>query len=113
MPRFRSIASWTIPSLVTLIFYWPGLTSWFQNDDLIWLGLHNSVRNWRDLGWALFTPLSQGTIRTLSERVVFLSFFSIFGMDPLPYRCLGFPTHMANLALMAICQCSYAPQFTQ
>lgn len=102
MTRAGAIAYWIVPSLVTVILYWPGLTAWFQKDDLIWLGLHQSVHSWRDLLWALFTPFAQGTIRTLSERIFFLSFFSIFEMDALPYRCLAFSTHIANLLLIAV-----------
>src|SRR5262249_55754816 len=47
-------------------------------------------------------PLAQGTIRTLSERVMYLSFFSAFGMRSLPYRLLAFVTHIASLTLLSM-----------
>jgi len=37
----------------------------------VWLGLGQLVHGPRDLVWALFAPLAQGTIRTLSERAVY------------------------------------------
>ncbi len=102
MTRLRSLGYWLTPALVTLIVYWPGLLAWFQKDDFAWLQLHNMVENGEGLTTALFHPFAQGTIRTLSERVFFLGFYELFGTDALPYRCLGFLTHFANLALIAI-----------
>jgi len=60
-----------VPPLVMLALYWPGLVAWFQKDDFVWLGLGQLVHGPRDLVWALFAPLAQGTIRTLSERAVY------------------------------------------
>ncbi len=100
LENWKSIALWSLPPLIALILYWPGLTAWFQRDDFAWLSLRSMVHSWRDLGWALFAPLAQGTIRTLSERLVYLSFFSAFGMHSLPYRILAFLTHSANLILL-------------
>src|SRR5215831_7870323 len=98
----KSIALWVIPPLVSLVLFWPGLVSWFQRDDFAWLGLRDLVHNWGDLWSALFHPYAQGTIRTLSERIYFLSFYSLFGLHALPYRILGFLTHFANLTMIAI-----------
>jgi hypothetical protein len=102
LETWKSLALWGLPLLVSLLLYWPGLTAWFQRDDFAWLGLRDMVHGWHDLGWALFAPLAQGTIRTLSERVVYLSFFSVFGMNALPYRMLAFLTHFANLTLLSV-----------
>jgi hypothetical protein len=83
-----------------LVLYWPGLTSWFQKDDFVWLGLRGLVHGPRDLLWALFAPLAQGTIRTLSERVVYLSLTSVFGLHALPFRCLAFATCAASIVML-------------
>jgi hypothetical protein len=102
--RAKTIAFWMAPPLLSLLLYWPGLLSWFQKDDFAWLGLRDLVHSWHDFWWALFAPLAQGTIRTLSERVFYLSFFSAFGMHALPYRCWAFLTHAATLiVLSAVC----------
>jgi hypothetical protein len=83
-----------------LVLYWPGLTSWFQKDDFAWLGLRALVHGPRGLLWALFAPLAQGTIRTLSERVVYLSLTSVFGLHALPFRCLAFATCAATIVML-------------
>src|SRR5258708_10228788 len=90
--------------LFAAALYWPGLTAWFQMDDFAWLGLRGEVHSWHDFWWALFAPLAQGTIRTLSERIFFMSFSSVFGMNPLPYRCLAFLTYAASIVVLsAVC----------
>jgi hypothetical protein len=89
-----------MPILLMLVLYWPGLSSWFQKDDFAWLGLRALVHGPRDLSWALFTPLAQGTIRTLSERIVYLSFTSVFGLHALPFRCLAFATCAAAIVML-------------
>jgi hypothetical protein len=103
--RVRSAAAnaayWTTPSILAVILYWPGLTAWFQKDDFAWLKLFQIARQSQGIRWALFAPLAQGTIRTLSERAFFLSFFALFGMNPLPYRCWAFLTFAAGLVLIA------------
>ncbi len=93
----KKIALCVIPPLVSLVLFWPGLVSWFQRDDFAWLGLRDLVHSWSDLGTALFHPYAQGTIRTLSERVYFLTFYSLFGLHALPYRILGFLTHFSRI----------------
>ncbi len=84
-----------------MLLYWPGLTAWFQKDDFVWLGLRDMVHSWHDFWWALFAPLAQGTIRTLSERVFFMSFSGIFGIHALPFRCWAFLTFAATLPLLS------------
>ena len=63
---------------------------WFLNDDFAWLGLGLSISNASDLWNALFSPMAQGTIRTLSERLFFLTFERIFGLESLPMRIFEF-----------------------
>ena len=102
----RTLAAgyFAVPLLLALLIYWPGLTAWFQKDDFAWLGLRDRVHSRHDLWWALFAPLAQGTIRTLSERIFFMSFSKLFGMNPLPYRCLAFLTYAASVVVLsAVC----------
>jgi uncharacterized membrane protein len=49
----------------------------------------------------MFAPMAQGTVRPLSERLFFLSFWHWFGMEAVPYRVFVFVTQFANLALIA------------
>ena len=103
-PRVQAVAYWAFPPLVALILYWPGLMAWFQKDDFAWLGLRDMVHSWREFWWALFAPLAQGTIRTLSERIFFMSFSTLFGFHALPYRIWAFLTAFAVMtALSAVC----------
>ncbi|HET8548824.1 MAG TPA: glycosyltransferase family 39 protein, partial [Bryobacteraceae bacterium] len=51
---------------------------------------------------ALFTPMAQGTIRPLSERLFFMVFVNLFGMDALPFRIAVFLTMFADLVLLCI-----------
>ena len=102
--RTLAVGYFAAPFLLALLIYWPGLTAWFQKDDFALLGLRDSVHSWHDFWWALFAPLAQGTIRTLSERIFFMSFSSVFGMNPLPYRCLAFLTYAASVVVLrAVC----------
>lgn len=98
--RIRRIALEALAPVACLLIYWPGLTSWFQKDDFAWLGLRLLVHNWNDLGWALFSPLAQGTIRTWSERAFFMVFSALFGLNALPYHLCVFLTQAANLLLL-------------
>src|SRR5438105_10667817 len=100
--RARAAAYWAVPPLICLVLYWPGLMAWFQKDDFAWLGLRDLVHSWHDLWWALFAPLSQGTIRTLSERVFFMSFSTLFGLHALPFRIWVFITGVATLTILNV-----------
>ncbi len=99
--RARTVGYYAAPILLALLLYWPSLTGWFQKDDFAWLGLRNLVHGWHDFWWALFTPMAQGTIRTLSERVFFLSFTSMFGLDALPFHGWAFLTFAATLPILS------------
>ncbi|HSM76485.1 MAG TPA: hypothetical protein VLT57_02610, partial [Bryobacteraceae bacterium] len=92
---------YAVPIAICLYFNWLGLKTWFTGDDFAWLCLRLQVHSFHDLLWALFTPLAQGTVRTLSERAYFLLFSSVFGLDPLPFRIAAFLTQFANLILLA------------
>ena len=99
--RSLSVAYWAVPSLLCLLLYWRGLQTWFQADDFGWLRVAASVHSGRDLLRALFTPMSQGTVRVLSERVFYLFFLRLFGMNPLPFHLLAWCTQCASLVLLA------------
>jgi hypothetical protein len=92
---------WFLPPLLCLVLYWPGLKAWFQMDDFAWLSIHRQVYDLDSFLRAMFVPMAQGTVRPLSERLFFLSFWHMFGMEALPYRIFVFATQFANLALIA------------
>ena len=98
-PAWRR-ASWALPPLFCVLFYWYGLKCWFRQDDFAWLQLTGQVHGWGDLWRMLFTPLAQGTIRPLSERSFFMGLYSLFGLDALPFRLVVFATQIANLTLI-------------
>jgi len=99
--RAWSAGYWGAPLLLALVLYWPALASWFQKDDFVWLRLRSLVHSWHDLWWVLFTPFAQGTIRILSERLFFLSFFSLFGLHAAPYHFWSFLIFAAIIPLLA------------
>ena len=99
---FTRAAYWLIPPLLCFAIYWRGLTAWFQADDFAWLALRLDVHDWHGLMRALFAPMAQGTIRPWSERVFFLVFESLFGLNALPYRICVFLTQCASLTLLAV-----------
>ena len=94
------ILYWATPCLFCLWLYWHGLKAWFQQDDFAWLGLHLMVYDFKSLLSALFVPLAQGTIRPWSERVFFMVFVNIFGLDALPFRIAVFATMFAAIAML-------------
>jgi hypothetical protein len=101
MARALAVAYWTVPSLFCLALYWYGLLVWFQQDDFVWVGLRAQVHHWSDLWRVIFAPTQHGTFRPLSERVFFLAFHALFGLDSLPYRIWVFVTQFANLVLIS------------
>ena len=76
------------------------LKTWFFQDDFAWLALHLGVNSPHDLVQALFSPKAQGTIRTLSERLYFMAFPSLFGLNVVPFKVWTFLTELANVALL-------------
>ncbi len=101
MDRARAIGYWAAPPMLMLALWWRGLGTWFQKDDFAWLSLYRIFHNGdQSLGWILFHPLAQGTVRTLSERVVYLCLVAMFGLNPLPFRVLEFATCAATAAML-------------
>jgi hypothetical protein len=86
--------------LFCLAIHWLDFKAWFYGDDFAWLGLRLELHTPRDLFPILFRPEAQGTVRTLSERLFFLIFYSIFGLHSPPFRIWAFLTQFANIALL-------------
>jgi hypothetical protein len=87
--------------LFCLAVHWLALKTWFLGDDFAWLGLRLELHSPRDLVHILFRPEAQGTVRTISERLFFLVFYSIFGLHAPPFRIWAFLTQFVNIALLA------------
>jgi hypothetical protein len=91
-----------LPPLACIVTYWLGLNTGFLMDDFAWLGLRLDVRRAADFLDVLFGPRAQGTVRVLSERVFFLVFTAIFGLNPLPFKIWIFLTQSASLVLLGL-----------
>ncbi|MBZ5606801.1 MAG: hypothetical protein LAP38_00975 [Acidobacteriia bacterium] len=100
MSRAQRIAYYGLPMLFCLAVHWLDLRVWFHNDDFAWLGLPLMVHSARDLVSVLFSAQAQGTVRTLSERLFFLVFTTVFGLHSPPFRVWVFLTQFANIALL-------------
>lgn len=92
---------WILPVALLLAVHWQGLLSWFQKDDFAWLGLNDLIPG-EGLFHVLFHPYAQGTVRTLSERVVYTSLRGLFGIHALPFRILAFVTFAAAVTLLQL-----------
>ena len=101
MKRALGAAYWAVPPLLCTALYWYGIKAWFQADDFAWLALKMDITGWHSLVDAMFGPRAQGTIRPWSERAFFMLFYSLFGLDALPFRVFVFMTQAANLVLAA------------
>ncbi|HEV2447058.1 MAG TPA: hypothetical protein VGS58_14100 [Candidatus Sulfopaludibacter sp.] len=89
-----------IPILALFGLYWPGLASWFYQDDFGWLRLRQEVHSARDLAPALFAPKAHGNMRPLGENAYWLGLSSLFGANALPFRICAFLTQIASLVLL-------------
>jgi len=97
-----TVAWWTAPAVLCLAVQGLALRTWFLADDFMLLGRARDCLEGRDgLLSYIFTPIGQGTVRILSERVFFLVLYRVFGMESLPFRVAVFLTQFANLALVA------------
>jgi multidrug transporter EmrE-like cation transporter len=99
-PRSRQILYYGLPMLFCLVVHWLALKIWFFGDDFAWLGLRLELHTPRDLIHVLFSPQAEGTVRTFSERLFFLVFSSVFGLESPPFRIWVFLTQFANIALL-------------
>ncbi len=85
----------------TLVYKYT-LRAWFQQDDFAWLGLRLQVHNWPEFWHAMFAPMAGGSIRPITDRALFMGFFSLFGLNALPYRIAIYAAQLATIALLAI-----------
>lgn len=100
MPQIRHSAWLVLPVLLLLVLYWPGLTTWFYQDDFGWLNLRHDVHSARDLAGALLAPKAHGNMRPLGENAFWLGLGAIFGVEPLPFHICTFLTQSASLLLL-------------
>jgi hypothetical protein len=100
MPQIRTSAWLVLPVLLLLVLYWPGLTTWFYQDDFGWLNLRHDVHSARDLAGALLAPKAHGNMRPLGENAYWLGLSAIFGVEPLPFHICTFLTQSASLVLL-------------
>lgn len=98
--RVTSGALWVLPIAFLLYFNKEGLRCELQQDDFAWLGLRLEVHSFSDLMRVLFEPRAQGTVRTISERIFFLVYSTLFGTWALPYRVTAFAVQSLNLILL-------------
>jgi hypothetical protein len=96
----RTALLYGFPILFCLVVHWLDLKTWFLGDDFAWLGLRLELHTPRDLVHILFRPEAQGTVRTLSERLFFLIFYSLFGLHAPPFRIWAFFTQFVNIVLL-------------
>lgn len=100
--RLKHWAAFLFPALVSLYLYRRSFRIWFLNDDFAWLGLRLGIHAPSDLWAALFAPMAQGTVRTLSERLFFLAFEQNFGLESLPMRLFAFATFAVAQVLLVV-----------
>uniref|UniRef100_Q01Y55 Glycosyltransferase RgtA/B/C/D-like domain-containing protein n=1 Tax=Solibacter usitatus (strain Ellin6076) TaxID=234267 RepID=Q01Y55_SOLUE len=101
MPVIRiQVIRRAVPILILLALYWPGVTTWFYQDDFGWLNLRHDVHSTRDLAAALFAPKAHGNMRPLGENAYWLAISSVFGPDPLPFHIAAFLIQAASLLLL-------------
>lgn len=100
--RLKHFAVVLFPVFLALYFYRRSFRIWFLNDDFAWLGLGLGISRPADLFDTLFSPMAQGTIRTLSERLFFLAFERAFGLESLPMRLASFATFAIALVLLVL-----------
>ncbi len=97
---YRQAAWYGLPILFCLTLHQLALKTWFFQDDFAWLALRLDISSPGDLWNALFSPKAQGTIRTLSERLYFLVFSSLFGLNIVPFKVWTMLTQFANIVLL-------------
>jgi hypothetical protein len=99
--EMRRWAYFCVAPLVSLITFHRAFTTWFQSDDFGWMSLPEWLPE-SGLVYTLFHPAAQGQVRVLSERVLWLVFPTVFGLNPVPYRILAFATWIVVLTFTAL-----------
>jgi hypothetical protein len=98
--RLLRPAFWIVPPLAAVWFHWLALKTWFLGDDFAWLIHSTEFYNFREFIHAVFMPMAQGTIRPWSDRIFFIVFYHVFGLDPLPFHIWVLLTQCANILLL-------------
>ncbi len=100
----RTIAVELLPRLAPIAFmawfYRFAFRAWFQQDDFAWLQMRQSLHTASDWLYGLFTPLAQGTVRPISERLFFIWGTEYFFLDPRPMHLVVATTQAVNLLLL-------------
>jgi hypothetical protein len=86
---------------ICLALFWRVLFTWFNTDDFSLLWLASTVHDLPSLGYALFHPIAQGTVRVLSDRLFYLTFYSLFGVAAAPFHVAILLTWFVALGLGA------------
>src|SRR5215469_16367426 len=86
---------------VCLALFWRVLFTWFNTDDFSLLWLASTVHDLPSLGYALFHPIAQGTVRVLSDRLFYLALYSLFGVAAVPFHFAILLTWFVALGLGA------------
>jgi hypothetical protein len=84
-----------------MALFWRVLFTWFRTDDFGLLVLASTVHDLPSLGYALFHPVAQGTVRVLSDRLFYLVLYSFFGVKAGPFHIVILLTWFAALGLAA------------
>jgi hypothetical protein len=100
LERLQRAAFWVIPVLLAIRFHWLAVKTWFFGDDFAWLIHSTEIYSFRDVFGAIFAPMAQGTIRPWSDRIFFIVFYRLFGLDPLPFHIWVLVTQCANILLL-------------
>ena len=87
--------------LVCLALFWRVPFTWFRTDDFGLLGLASTVHDFPTLGYALFHPVAQGTVRVLSDRLFYLALYWLFGIRAGPFHIVILLTWFVALGLAA------------
>ena len=92
---------YVIPIAACLALHWNALYTWFFADDFAWLWMAPKTHHFHDLIENLFYPMAEGSLRILSERLFFLIYEWIFGLNATPYHITAMATQLASVALLA------------
>lgn len=83
--------------IISLAIYYPVLTTYFSQDDFFHFKVANKFTNIIDMfGFCSFSERGIAFYRPLFRELLFNSFYSIFGLNHLPFRILQFALLFLN-----------------
>jgi len=97
----KRILYYSLAPIVCLALFWRVLFTWFNTDDFSLLWLASTVHDLPTLGYTLFHPIAQGTVRVLSDRLFYLTLYSLFGVAAAPFHVAILLTWFVALGLGA------------